>query len=103
VTRSLSEHYNPIVHPASSAAQAELERPKEELGRRGGRSNLALCCDIVLGRPNRRPSYVFSKIGALPDTEARTSFPRLVGCQKRTGIAMLGDNHAAEAEMRHDL
>jgi 2-(1,2-epoxy-1,2-dihydrophenyl)acetyl-CoA isomerase len=65
----------------------------------GAGANIALCCDIVVAAQSATFIQAFSKIGLIPDSGGTYFLPRLVGWQKATAIAMLGDKvGAAEAE-----
>ena len=65
----------------------------------GAGANIALCCDIVVAAQSASFIQAFSKIGLIPDSGGTYFLPRLVGWQKATAIAMLGDKISAiEAE-----
>jgi 2-(1,2-epoxy-1,2-dihydrophenyl)acetyl-CoA isomerase len=93
----LSEHYNPIVTRIRNL-------PKPVLAAVGGvaagaGANIALCCDIVVAAQSASFIQAFSRIGLIPDSGGTYFLPRLVGWQKASAIAMLGDKiGAAEAE-----
>ncbi len=93
----LAEHYNPIVTRIRNL-------PKPVLAAVGGvaagaGANIALCCDVVVAAQSASFIQAFSKIGLIPDSGGTYFLPRLVGWQKASAIAMLGDKvSAAEAE-----
>lgn len=93
----LSEHYNPIVTRIRNL-------PKPVVAAVGGvaagaGANIALCCDIVVAAQSASFIQAFSKIGLIPDSGGTWFLPRLVGWQRASAIAMLGDKiGAAEAE-----
>jgi 2-(1,2-epoxy-1,2-dihydrophenyl)acetyl-CoA isomerase len=93
----LSEHYNPIVTRIRNL-------PKPVIASVGGvaagaGANIALCCDIVVAAQSASFLQAFSKIGLIPDSGGTWFLPRLVGWQKASALAMLGDRvSAAEAE-----
>ncbi len=62
----------------------------------GAGANIALACDIVIA--GRSASFVqaFCKIGLVPDSGGTWILPRLVGCARAVGLAMLGDKLTAE-------
>jgi 2-(1,2-epoxy-1,2-dihydrophenyl)acetyl-CoA isomerase len=65
----------------------------------GAGANIALCCDIVVAAQSATFIQAFSKIGLIPDSGGTYFLPRLVGWQKATAIALLGDKISAiEAE-----
>ncbi len=65
----------------------------------GAGANIALCCDIVLAAQSASFIQAFSKIGLIPDSGGTFFLPRLIGWQKASAIAMLGDKvNATEAE-----
>jgi 2-(1,2-epoxy-1,2-dihydrophenyl)acetyl-CoA isomerase len=93
----LSEYYNPIVMRIRNM-------PKPVLASVGGvaagaGANIALCCDIVVASQSASFLQAFSKIGLIPDSGGTWFLPRLVGWQKASALAMLGERiSAAEAE-----
>lgn len=65
----------------------------------GAGANIALCCDIVVAAQSASFIQAFSKIGLIPDSGGTYFLPRLVGWQKASAIAMLGEKiDAVEAE-----
>jgi len=65
----------------------------------GAGANIALACDIVVA--NEQASFIqaFSKIGLIPDSAGTFFLPRLIGFQRASALAMLGDKvDAVEAE-----
>src|SRR3984893_7826682 len=95
--RILREQYNPIVTRIRNL-------PKPVVAAVGGvaagaGANIALCCDIVVAAQSATFIQAFSKIGLIPDSGGTYFLPRLVGWQKATAIALLGDKiSATEAE-----
>ena len=93
----LVEHYNPIVTRIRNL-------PKPVVAAVGGvaagaGANIALCCDIVLAARSASFIQAFSKIGLIPDSGGTWFLPRLIGWQKASGLAMLGEKvSATEAE-----
>jgi 2-(1,2-epoxy-1,2-dihydrophenyl)acetyl-CoA isomerase len=93
----LSEHYNPIVTRIRNL-------PKPIIAAVGGvaagaGANIALCCDVVVAAQSASFIQAFSRIGLIPDSGGTYFLPRLVGWQKASAIAMLGDKIGApEAE-----
>lgn len=65
----------------------------------GAGANIALACDIVVASEAAGFIQAFSKIGLIPDSGGTFFLPRLIGFQKASALAMLGDKvSAAEAE-----
>jgi 2-(1,2-epoxy-1,2-dihydrophenyl)acetyl-CoA isomerase len=65
----------------------------------GAGANIALCCDVVVATASASFVQAFSRIGLIPDSGGTYVLPRLIGWQKASALAMLGDKvSAAEAE-----
>jgi 2-(1,2-epoxy-1,2-dihydrophenyl)acetyl-CoA isomerase len=93
----LTEHYNPIVTRIRNLPKPVVAAVNGVAA--GAGANIALCCDIVVAAQSASFIQAFSKIGLIPDSGGTYFLPRLVGWQKATAIAMLGDKvGAAEAE-----
>ncbi len=97
IKQILSEHYNPIV-----TRIRKLEKPVVAAINgvaAGAGANIALCCDVVLASEQASFIQAFSKIGLIPDSGGTYFLPRLIGWQKASALAMLGDKvNAADAE-----
>jgi len=97
ITTILSEHYNPVIRLIR-----QLEKPVVAAVNgvaAGAGANIALCCDIVVAAQSASFIQAFSKIGLIPDSGGTYFLPRLVGWQKASALAFLGDKvSAAEAE-----
>jgi len=95
--RILGEHYNPIV-----SRIRKLEKPVVAAVNgvaAGAGANIALCCDIVVASKSASFLQAFSKIGLIPDSGGTYTLPRLIGWQKASALAMLGEAiSATEAE-----
>ena len=95
--RILGEHYNPIV-----TRIRKLEKPVVAAVNgvaAGAGANIALCCDIVVASKSASFLQAFSKIGLIPDSGGTFTLPRLIGWQKASALAMLGEAvSATEAE-----
>ena len=93
----LSEHYNPIIRKIRL-----LEKPVVAAVNgvaAGAGANIALCCDIVVAAQSSSFIQAFSKIGLVPDSGGTYFLPRLIGWQRASALAMLGDKvTATEAE-----
>lgn len=97
LAKVLLELYNPIVKCIRNLPKPVVAAVNGVAA--GAGANIALCCDIVLAAQSASFIQAFSKIGLIPDSGGTYFLPRLVGWQKASGIAMLGDKiGAAEAE-----
>lgn len=93
----LREQFNPIVTRIRYLPKPVIAAVNGVAA--GAGANIALCCDIVVAAQSASFIQAFSKIGLIPDSGGTYFLPRLVGWQKATAIAMLGDKiGAAEAE-----
>jgi 2-(1,2-epoxy-1,2-dihydrophenyl)acetyl-CoA isomerase len=93
----LSEHYNPIVRKIRHMPKPVLAAVNGVAA--GAGANIALCCDIVIAAESASFIQAFSRIGLIPDSGGTYFLPRLIGWQKASALAMLGDKvKAAEAE-----
>ena len=93
----LKEHYNPIILKIRN-----LEKPVVAAVNgvaAGAGANIALCCDVVVAAESASFIQAFSKIGLIPDSSGTFFLPRLIGWQKASALAMLGDKvPATDAE-----
>jgi 2-(1,2-epoxy-1,2-dihydrophenyl)acetyl-CoA isomerase len=94
----LEEHYNPII-----LRIRHIEKPI--IGAingvaAGAGANIALACDVVVAHEKVSFIQAFSLIGLIPDSAGTFFLPRLVGFQKATALAMLGDKVGAEEAER---
>jgi 2-(1,2-epoxy-1,2-dihydrophenyl)acetyl-CoA isomerase len=93
----LIEQYNPIVTRIRNLPKPVVAAVNGVAA--GAGANIALCCDIVVAAESASFIQAFSKIGLIPDSGGTYFLPRLVGWQKATALAMLGDKvGAVEAE-----
>lgn len=93
----LDEHYGPIIKKIRA-----LEKPVVAAVNgvaAGAGANIALACDLVIAHEKALFIQAFSAIGLIPDSGGTYFLPRLVGFQKATALAMLGEKvPAKEAE-----
>lgn len=97
MSKILDEYYNPIVTKIRNLPKPVLAAVNGVAA--GAGANIALCCDIVVAAQSASFIQAFSKIGLIPDSGGTYFLPRLVGWQKASALAMLGDRvSATEAE-----
>ncbi len=89
----LSEHYNPIIARIRSIEKPVVAAVNGVAA--GAGANIALCCDVVLATESASFIQAFSKIGLVPDSGGTYFLPRLIGWQKASALAMLGDKISA--------
>jgi 2-(1,2-epoxy-1,2-dihydrophenyl)acetyl-CoA isomerase len=93
----LREHYNPIITRIRQLPKPLIAAVNGVAA--GAGANIALCADIVVATETASFIQAFSKIGLIPDSGGTYFLPRLIGWQKASALAMLGDKvSAAEAE-----
>ncbi|MFY0629631.1 MAG: enoyl-CoA hydratase/isomerase family protein [Flavobacteriaceae bacterium] len=94
----LEEHYNPIITRIREIKKPVIGAVNGVAA--GAGANIALACDIVVA--DERASFIqaFSLIGLVPDSAGTYFLPRLIGFQKASALAMLGDKIGAEEAER---
>ncbi|MER3470795.1 MAG: 2-(1,2-epoxy-1,2-dihydrophenyl)acetyl-CoA isomerase [Chitinophagaceae bacterium] len=97
ITNILKEHYNPIIRQIRKLQKPVVAAVNGVAA--GAGANIALCCDVVVAAQSASFIQAFSKIGLVPDSGGTYFLPRLIGWQKASALAMLGDKvTAADAE-----
>jgi 2-(1,2-epoxy-1,2-dihydrophenyl)acetyl-CoA isomerase len=89
IKKIIDEHYNPIIRKIRM-----LEKPvvcAVNGVAAGAGANIALSCDVVIAATSASFLQAFSKIGLIPDSGGTFILPRLVGWQRASALAMLGD------------
>ncbi|MCK0130528.1 enoyl-CoA hydratase-related protein [Flavobacteriaceae bacterium F08102] len=94
----LEEHYNPIITRIRAIKKPILAAVNGVAA--GAAANIALACDIVVAHEQANFIQAFSKIGLIPDSGGTFFLPRLIGFQKASALAMLGDKISAQEAAR---
>tara|TARA_R110002073_G_scaffold279026_1_gene443254 strand:- start:551423 stop:552208 length:786 start_codon:yes stop_codon:yes gene_type:complete len=94
----LEEHYNPIITKIRSIKKPIIGAINGVAA--GAGANIALACDIVVAHEKVSFIQAFSLIGLVPDSGGSFFLPRLIGFQKASALAMLGDKIGAEEAER---
>jgi len=92
--RILEEHYNPIVKRIRTIEKPIIAAVNGVAA--GAGANIALACDVVVASESASFIQAFSKIGLIPDSGGSYFLPRLIGFQKASALAMLGDKVSAQ-------
>ncbi|MEZ4801834.1 MAG: enoyl-CoA hydratase-related protein [Gelidibacter sp.] len=94
----LDEHYNPIISRIRNIKKPVVAAVNGVAA--GAGANIALACDVVVAHENVSFIQAFSLIGLIPDSAGTFFLPRLIGFQKASALAMLGDKISAEEAER---
>lgn len=94
----LEEHYNPIILRIRQIEKPIIAAVNGVAA--GAGANIALACDIVVANQKAHFIQAFSLIGLIPDSAGTFFLPRLIGFQKATALAMLGNKISAEEAER---
>ena len=94
----LEEHYNPIISRIRNIEKPIIGAINGVAA--GAGANIALACDIVIADEKASFIQAFSLIGLIPDSAGTFFLPRLIGFQKASALAMLGDKVSAEEAER---
>ena len=93
----LEDHYNPIITRIRNIEIPVIAAVNGVAA--GAGANIALACDVVVASETASFIQAFSKIGLIPDSGGTYFLPRLVGFQRASALALLGDKiEANEAE-----
>lgn len=98
MSKILKEHYNPIVRKIRALPKPVLAAVNGVAA--GAGANIALCADVVVASSAASFVQAFSKIGLIPDSGGTYFLPRLIGWQRASALAMLGDKIGAQEAER---
>lgn len=90
----LEEHYNPIITRIRNINKPIIGAINGVAA--GAGANIALACDVVVAHEKVSFIQAFSLIGLVPDSAGTFFLPRLIGFQKASALAMLGDKVTAD-------
>ncbi len=90
----LEEHYNPIIRRIRTIEKPVIASVNGVAA--GAGANIALACDIVVASNTASFIQAFSKIGLIPDSGGTFFLPRLIGFQRASALAMLGEKVTAQ-------
>jgi 2-(1,2-epoxy-1,2-dihydrophenyl)acetyl-CoA isomerase len=90
----LTEGYNPIVTKIRYMPKPVVAAVNGVAA--GAGASLALLCDVVVAAHSAAFVQAFSKIGLIPDSGGTYILPKLVGWQRASALALLGDLISAE-------
>lgn len=94
----LEEHYNPIILKIRAIKKPIIAAVNGVAA--GAGANIALACDLVVAHDKVSFIQAFSLIGLVPDSAGTYFLPRLIGFQRASALAMLGDKVGAEEAER---
>ena len=94
----LEEHYNPIISRIRTINKPIVAAVNGVAA--GAAANIALACDIVVAKESANFIQAFSLIGLIPDSGGTFFLPRLIGFQKASALAMLGEKVSAQEAER---
>ncbi len=94
----LEEHYNPIITRIRTIKKPIIAAVNGVAA--GAGANIALACDVVVADEKVSFIQAFSLIGLVPDSAGTFFLPRLIGFQKASALAMLGDKISAQEAER---
>lgn len=98
LTSIVREHYNPIIMRIRAIEKPVVAAVNGVAA--GAGANIALACDICIATESASFIQAFSKIGLIPDSGGTWFLSRIVGFQKASALAMLGDKVSAEEAER---
>ena len=97
----VARQYNPIIRAIRTAEKPVVCAVNGVAA--GAGANIAFACDIVIAAQDVCFIQSFAKIGLIPDSGGTFILPRLVGMQRATALAMLGDKLSADVAKQWGL
>ncbi len=94
LTSIVRDHYNPIIQKIREIEKPVLAAVNGVAA--GAGANIALACDICVATASASFIQAFSKIGLIPDSGGTFFLPRIVGFQRASALAFLGDKVSAK-------
>ena len=94
LTKIVGEHYNPIIERIRTIEKPFVAAVNGVAA--GAGANIALACDVCVAKESANFIQAFSKIGLIPDSGGTFFLPRIIGFQKASALAFLGDKVSAE-------
>lgn len=98
LTAIVREHYNPIIKRIRAIEKPIIAAVNGVAA--GAGANIALACDICVAAQSASFIQAFSKIGLIPDSGGTWFLSRIIGFQKASALAILGDKVGAEEAER---
>ncbi|WP_306639746.1 enoyl-CoA hydratase-related protein [Sanyastnella coralliicola] len=98
LTSIVRDHYNPIIMRIRNLEKPVVAGVQGVAA--GAGANIALACDVCIATESASFIQAFSKIGLIPDSGGTYFLPRIIGFQKASALAMLGDKVSAEEAER---
>jgi 2-(1,2-epoxy-1,2-dihydrophenyl)acetyl-CoA isomerase len=97
----VARQYNPIVRAIRTAEKPVVCAVNGVAA--GAGANIAFACDIVIASQEATFIQSFARIGLIPDSGGTFVLPRLVGLQRATALAMLGEKLTADVAKQWGL
>lgn len=91
---SVENFYNPLIKRLAALPKPVIAAVNGVAA--GAGATLALGCDMVIAARSANFIMSFSKLGLVPDCGGTWYLPRLAGCARAMGLALLGDKLSAE-------
>lgn len=93
ISHIVTHHFNPIIKLIRNIEKPIIAAVNGVAA--GAGANIALACDLTFAKESVSFIQAFSKIGLIPDSGGTFVLPRLIGIQKATALAMLGEKVTA--------
>jgi 2-(1,2-epoxy-1,2-dihydrophenyl)acetyl-CoA isomerase len=97
----VARQYNPIIRAIRTTEKPVVCAVNGVAA--GAGANIAFACDIVIASQEATFIQSFARIGLIPDSGGTFMLPRLVGMQRATAMAMLGEKLTADVAKQWGL